>query len=554
MDEIPFDRPTDGAKPSYVRGAPFTAPDLTLHGMLDRTVAKDARLPALYFYGEEYTFEDLQHGSAAVAAALAIHGVQKGDRVALMMPNSPHFAISLFGIVRLGAIAVQVNPMYVERETEHILRDSGAKAIIAYAPLLQRIVAADRVRQLRLMVAVGFDRKSANDAAIAAGDRAYAWEKWLREGIQRIAILAGADHVYGDDPAVFQYTGGTTGFPKGAVLTHRSLVSNAAQIYGQNSPDAVQPGDRFLAVIPLSHVYGLTTALLFPVYVGAASILLPRFDIEEVLETIKKYRPTVFPGVPTMYVAIASHPQAKDYGLELIRMCISGSAPLPLEVIRKFMSVAPLATMLEGYGLTEASPVTHNNAYSGERRVGSVGLPLPGTEAAIIDSEHGRSIVPVGTVGELVVRGPQLMKEYWNMPEETADALRNGWLFTGDMAKMDEDGFTYIVDRKKDMIIAGGFNVYPREVEEVLYAHPAVQEAAVVGVADEYRGETVLAYIVPKPGQVASPAEIEAFCRERLAAYKIPRRYVFRESLPKSAVGKVLRRELREDASRSSQS
>jgi long-chain acyl-CoA synthetase len=331
------------------------------------------------------------------------------------------------------------------------------------------------------------------------------------------------------------------------MLTHYNLVANVRQVQAFN-PQAPPPGaGRILSVIPLFHVYGMTCCLNTGIASGAELIMLPRFEIQQVMDTIKATRPTSFPGVPTMYVAVNAFPGAEHYGLDSILYCNSGAAPMPLEVLQAFEQRTG-ARVLEGYGLTEASPVTHANPFYGTRKPGTVGLPYPDTDCEVVDVETGTRPLPPGERGELRIRGPQVMPGYWGMPEETALALRDGWLYTGDIATMDEDGYFSIVDRKKDMIIASGFNVYPRDVEEVLYEHPAVQEACVVGVPDAYRGETVKAYLVCRPGMSFDEAEVSAFCRERLAAFKVPRLFEVREGLPKSAVGKILRRALREEA------
>jgi len=328
------------------------------------------------------------------------------------------------------------------------------------------------------------------------------------------------------------------------MLTHYNLVANTVQsrLWTYRSQTA---RERFLAALPLFHVFGMTTLMNLSMYQAGTLILLPRYDVGQVVKTIHKERPTVFPGAPTMYVALIHYPDIKKYDLSSIQYCVSGAAPLPLEVQEKFEAITG-GKLIEGYGLTEASPVTHANNIWGLRKTGSIGIPFPDTDARIVNPETGEE-VPVGEVGELAVRGPQVMKGYWNNPEETAKVLVDGWLYTGDLGKMDEDGFFYILDRRKDLIIAGGYNIYPREVEEVLYAHPDVEEAVVAGVNDPYRGETVKAYLVLKKGASPDPARFEAWCRERLAAYKVPRIYEFRESLPKTLVGKVLRRKLIEE-------
>lgn len=346
------------------------------------------------------------------------------------------------------------------------------------------------------------------------------------------------------DLALLQYTGGTTGVAKGCMLSHYNLVANTFQskLWQYRNQDSKE---RYLAALPFFHVFGMTVLMNLSIATAGTLYLVPRFNIGDILKLIGTHKPTVFPGAPTMYTALIHHPERGRYDLSSVKVCISGAAPLPLEVQTQFEGITG-GRLVEGYGLTEASPVTHANNIWETRKVGSIGIPFPDTDARVVDTESGEELPP-GEIGELVVKGPQVMAGYWNRPEETAQALRGGWLYTGDMAKMDEDGFFYILDRKKDMIIAGGFNIYPREVEEVLYEHPAVQDAAVVGIPDAYRGETVKAYIVCKSDAAVSAEELDAWCRTRLASFKVPRQYEFRKELPKSIIGKVLRRKLLEE-------
>ncbi len=348
-----------------------------------------------------------------------------------------------------------------------------------------------------------------------------------------------------EEVALLQYTGGTTGFSKGAMLTHYNLVSDVVQCVSWNQ-EAEKGKERMLSVLPFFHVYGMTVAMNEAIYLAATIILLPRFQVDDTLEAIKAYRPTRFPGVPTMYIAIINHPRVKEYNISSIKVCSSGSAPMPVEALKRFEELTG-GKISEGYGLTEASPVTHANPFSGQRKIGSIGLPRPDTDARIVDLETGEKDLPPGQEGELCIRGPQVMKGYWNRPEETVKSLRGGWLFTGDIARMDEEGYFYVVDRKKDMIICGGYNVYPREVEEVLYQHPKILEACAVGVPDPYRGETVKAFVVLKETERATSEEIIAYCQKNMAKYKAPTLVEFRKELPKSHVGKVLRKILREE-------
>jgi len=513
--------------------------NLTLPEMLGQTCKRFPERSAIYFYGEEMNYQTLFAYATRFAAGLAEIGIEKGDRVALMLPNSPQYVIAYYGILIACGVVVQINPMSVEREIEHYLHDSGAKAIVVYSPLLPKLNAVPSAAKLIQKIVVELPPVPQSYENTAIG-----FEEFLKNAA---APVPGVD-LTSDDLAVLQYTGGTTGLSKGAMLTHGNLVMNAYQTLNvTGGHQDIQ--DRVLTVIPLFHVYAMTVCMNLGILGGSQLVLLPRFDLQEVLQTIKTVKPTLFPGVPTMYVAINSHPQAEDYGISSIRLCVSGSAPMPVEVMREFEAKTQ-ATIIEGYGLSEASPVTHFNRMD-NRKPSSIGTPLLDTEAKIVDAADGITELSPNQEGELVIRGPQVMKGYWNMPEESAAVIRDGWLYTGDIARMDEDGYFYIIDRKKDMIIASGYNVYPRDVEEVLYQHPAVQETVVVGVPDAYRGETVKAFIVTKQGMSLTEEEVIAFCRERLAAYKIPRLLEFRTELPKTAVGKILRRSLREEARQS---
>ncbi|WP_018132675.1 long-chain-fatty-acid--CoA ligase [Effusibacillus pohliae] len=515
--------------------------NLTLPDMLEQTCKRFPERSAVYFYGREIDYRTLFGYAQRFAAALSETGIEKGDRVAIMLPNCPQYVIAYYGILMAGGIVVQVNPMSVEREIEHYLTDSGAKAMVVYAPLLPRLAAVPGAAHLRKKIIVELPpaEKTYDDGSVG-----------FESFVASAAGPAPQPELSADEVAVLQYTGGTTGRSKGAMLTHRNLVVNAYQshiLMGGNE----QEQERILTVIPLFHVYGMTVAMNGGIVGGGQLVMLPRFDLEEVLQTIQATKPTLFPGVPTMYVAINSHPQAEEYGISSIRLCVSGSAPMPVEVMHEFERKTN-GTIIEGYGLSEASPVTHFNPIE-KRKPGSIGTPIAFTEAKIVDLADGTTELPPNQPGELVIRGPQVMKGYWNMPDETAATIRDGWLYTGDIAKMDEDGYFYIIDRKKDMIIASGYNIYPRDVEEVLYQHPAVQEAVVVGVPDQYRGETVKAVVVVKQGRSLTEEELIAFCREKLAAYKVPRIVEFRTELPKTAVGKILRRALREEARQSRQ-
>ncbi|MTH55338.1 long-chain-fatty-acid--CoA ligase [Bacillus mangrovi] len=517
-------------------------PDIPVHRMLRSTAEQFGSRPAISFYKRIFSYQEVAGMADAFAAALQAKGVRKGDRVAIMLPNCPHYVISYYGALTAGAIVTQVNPMLMERELAHILTDSGAETLIVYDMLYPKAAAVKAETNLKQIVTISLT-PGVTDKPEGADE---SFESFL-SGAKAPPEPVDIDPEH--DLAVLQYTGGTTGRSKGAMLTHRNLVANAYQSHEFFKDDLQIGEEKCLSVIPFFHVFGMTSCMNLSVLTANCMVLLPRFELEEVLQTIKEEQPTVFPGVPTMYVALTNHPKAEEYGLDSIRICNSGSAPMPVELLKEFERKTG-AKILEGYGLSEASPCTHCNPTFGERKPGSVGIGFPDTAYKIVDVATGTEELPRGELGEVIISGPQIMKGYWNMQEETAAALRDGWLFTGDLARMDEDGYLYISDRKKDLIIASGYNVYPRDVEEVLYEHPAVMEAVVIGVPDPYRGETVKAIIVCKEGKTPSAEEIISYCREQMAAFKVPREVEFRTELPKTNVGKILRRALREEAAK----
>ncbi len=524
---------------SYEPGVPHSIeyPEISLYEMFQETVKQYSDLPALSFMGHEIAYAGLQSQVEKLAAALEGLGVKKGDRVAIHLPNCPQFPIAFYAALSLGAIAVPCNPMYVARELTHQLNDSETETIITLTSFYKMIKELQPKTTLKNIIAVNLEEDSVK---IETDDYSFAslMKEYGGKQAQPVEVLP-------EDRAAFMYTGGATGVSKGAILQHRHLLANALQLKAW-APDLKNGEEIFLSVLPLYHSYGLTLALNLPVLTGNKMVLLPRFELRSVLQTIDREKPTRFPGVPTMYVAINNAPDLHEYDLSSIKVCNSGAAPLPVKVQEEFEKITG-GKLTEGYGLSEASPVTHSNPIYGKNVPGSIGLPIPDTEMKIVDIETGDTELPIGESGELCVRGPQVMEGYLNMPEETAQSLRDGWLYTGDIAKVDEEGYTYIVDRKKDMVIAGGYNIFPRDIEEVLYTHPKIKEAAVAGISDPYRGETLKAYVVLKEGETLTEEEVIEFCKENLAAYKVPKLVEFRTELPKTMVGKILRRALREE-------
>jgi long-chain acyl-CoA synthetase len=529
-------------------------PKITLSQMLEGTARRWPKRTAYIYFGARISYgEFLEHVNRAAAGLQAL-GVRPGDRVALMMPNRPQFPIAYFGALRAGAIVTATSPIYTARETAHQWCDAGAKVAIvdrALAPILQAVQRECPELQHSVLTghreyfAAGYrnlKRKLQRKAKLMpVPGEPVAWIDLLRHGNRPKAVPTTPAEV-----ACLQYTGGTTGTSKGAMLTHRNFVVNACQA-AEGLGCKCDGSEVSVAALPLFHIYAMTCVMISGIHLGGTVVIIPRFELRAALNVVRKHRPTFYHGVPTMYVAFNNAPNVRRYGFHSLRVCMSGGGPLPIEVCQTFEALTG-GRLVEGYGLTEASPVTHVNPLDRPGRSGSIGLPIADTESRIMDLETGTRELPVGEAGEIVIRGPQVMKGYWKKPEETGLVLRNGWLHTGDIARKDSEGYYYIVDRKKDLIIAGGYNIYPREVEEVLFEHPQIKEAIVIGVPDEYRGETVKAFVVPQDGKTLSADEVIAFCRERLAAYKVPRIVEFRESLPKSGVGKYLRRALREEA------
>jgi long-chain acyl-CoA synthetase len=539
----------------YESGVPYTLtyPSQPLFRFLDTAARRYPRTRALVFYDHALSYRELNRAVDRFANALLALGVKKGDRVALLLPNSPQLVIAYYAALKAGAVVVSMNPLNNADELTHQLNDAGAEILIAlsfFAELIQSIRAETRLQHVvptnikeyfsplrrALFTLV---RESREGHHLPRDTDTYSFQELLA----RASDAPPAMDVTPDDLALIQYSSGTTDLPKGVMLTHANLVANVVQVRHWTT-DVEEGREVILGALPFSHSYGMTAAMNLSISVAGTLILLPTFSTREVLDVIARYHPTLFPGVPTMYVAINNYPNVRRFGLRSIRACVSGAAPLPLEVQEAFEKLTR-GKLVEGYGLTEASPVTHANPLYGQRKTGTIGVPLPDTEARIVDLQTGLE-APDGAIGELAVHGPQVMRGYWNRPQETAQVLREGWLFTGDLARRDEDGYFQIIDRKKDMILAGDFNIYPRDVEEVLYENPKVLEVAVTGIPLDGKAQAVKAYVVLKKGEVATPEEFAQFCRQRLEDYAVPRLIEFREQLPKTFVGKVFKRKLEE--------
>ncbi|MDA4135870.1 MAG: long-chain fatty acid--CoA ligase [Thaumarchaeota archaeon] len=529
-----------------------------LQSLLEDSAKRFPLSTCLSYQGRSFTYSEVEEISSRFASALVSLGLQRGDRVAIFMPNIPQFVFSYFGTLKAGGVVVPCSPLYKEKELEYQLRDSGASFVVAASDVVKGRDLYASLEKCRTRLSVKATIAASVTEYLPSLKRPFAGlagvKKVARSGTVQFKqivdrsepLKAGVAVDPAKDVAVLQYTGGTTGVSKGAMLSHANLYLNAAAAT-QCLP--LLSGDVALAALPLFHIYGMTTGMNAPFFVGARVILLPRFDVEEVMKTIEHEKVTSFCGVPTMYIAVINHPEVSRFNLRTVKSCISGGAPLPVAVRKRFIEITG-SHLVEGYGLTEASPVTHCNPV-GEGAVvkdGSIGLPIAETDAAIVDMEDPSKLLGIGEVGELAVMGPQVMLGYWNRKDESDLVLKAGWLLTGDIAKMDDQGYFFIVDRKKDMIDVGGFKVWPREVEEVLFTHPGVREAAVVGVADEYRGESVKAFVILKPESIGkvTAQELMDFCRTNLSSFKAPRSVEFVDDLPKTLVGKVLRRKLRD--------
>jgi len=532
-------------------------PEVPLSDLLKTTAEKYPDNTAIVYFDREITYKELEHEVEKFATALADLGVKKGDKVALFLANMPQFVIAYYGAIKIGAIETAISPLYKEREAEHQLVDSEAETIAVLDLLYPIVEKVWQKTKLKRVIVTGLkDYMPGAKALLGTLFRKIPQRKiepktgvyFFKDLMSKYAANPPkVDINPREDLVALQYTGGTTGISKGAMLTHMNLIANAvgcdAWLRGTTG------AETFLTVLPLFHIYGMTTGMNAPIYLAGKMVMLPKFDAVSTLQAIQKDKVTIFCGAPTMYAMLLVYPDFKKYNLSSVRFCISGSAPLPPEVQKRWME-ATGGVLVEGYGLTESSPVTHCNPLDRSMKtvkVGSIGLPWPDTDAKIMDMETGQMELGVGETGELVVKGPQVMKGYWNMAQETADVLRDGWLYTGDIGKMDEDGYFYITDRKKDLIKYKGYSVYPREIEDVLYEHPAVKLCAVVGKPDPVASEIPKAFVVLKDGATATEEEIKKFVNEKVAPYKAIRELEFRKELPMTLIGKVLRRVLQEE-------
>jgi long-chain acyl-CoA synthetase len=550
----------------YEQGVPdeIDYPDgMVVTDILERAAARFPNNPATIFpvpvgsrlLAGRLTYRDLDTAANRFANALIQLGVQKGDRVALLFPNSPQFVIAYFGALKAGAVVIAFNPVYTEHEIERQLNDCGAETVVTmtkWYPAIKKVQANTRVTRViatnikdyfhpvaSLLFTLAKEEKEGFRVQLDPKD--YSFKLMLQHSSDAKPNVKIAP----DDIALLQYTGGTTGVPKGAVLTHRNLVSNCLQCVSWFT-NAQDGKEVTLCVIPFFHMYGMMVAMLLTIAKAGAMVLFPRFEPPQTFMAIDAYKPTIFPGVPALYIAIINNPDVHKHDLHSIKACLSGAAPLPQEVQTGFEMLTQ-GRLVEGYGMTEASPLTHATPLNGERRTGSIGVPVPSTEARIVNPENADEILPPGSVGELAIKGPQVFQGYWNRPEESVNTLRNGWLVTGDIARMDDDGFFYIVERKKDMIIIGGYKVFPRDIEEELFKHPKIKDATVIGVPHPKMGEVPKAFLVLKDGETATEQEMIDYMSARVADYKVPRQIEFRDALPKTIIGKVLKRQLMEE-------
>jgi len=541
----------------YGEGVPakISYEEVCLPDALERSASRFPDVMALNFQGFCITYRQLKDMVDRFATCLTDFGVGRGDSVAILLPNLIPCVAAYYAVLKIGGIVVMNNPLYSDKELDYQFNNSRSKVLVTLDLLANRMVALRPRTEIRQIVYTSIGdylpfpksvlfplvgKKKGLAADVKPADNLFRW----KDLIAKYPPNPPAVKLSFDEVAMYQYTGGTTGVSKGVMLTHSNLSKNVQQVASW-FPGFGDGSEIMLGALPFFHVFGLTCAMNLAVYRGWGDVLVPRPQPDPLLEAIQKHKPTFAPMVPTMYIGLVNHPKIEKANLSSIKGCFSGSAPLPVEVIKDFQKKTG-SLICEGFGMTESTPVTHVNPFvAGRAKPGSIGIPLPDTECRIVSIDDRETDMPVGESGELLVQGPQVMRGYWGMPEETEDTLKGGWLHTGDVARMDEDGYFYIVDRLKDMIISGGYNVYPRDIDEVYYQHPKVQEACAIGIPHPTRGEAVKAFIVLKEGETATQEEMIDFCKDKLAKYKIPEEVEFRTSLPKSTVGKILRKELR---------
>lgn len=543
----------------YQKGVPESIDyeDICMPDILDRTACKYPDKPALIFMGNEISFAELKDLVDRFAACLNDFGVKPGDAVSILLPNVVPTVVSYYAILKIGAIAVMNNPVYADPELDHQFRDSGSRVLITLDLLGNRMIdlrPRSKIKQI-VITSIGdylpfpksmffplLAKKKKLAADVKAAPDVYRWKDCITKH------PPAPPHVKNslNDVAMYQYTGGTTGTSKGVELTHSNLSKQTQQLAAW-FPDFESGTERMLAALPYFHVFGLSCSMNFSIYKAWAQILVPKPQPTPLLEAIRRFKPSFVPMVPTMYIGLLRHPDLKKTDMSCIKGAFSGSSPLPVEAMQEFERITG-AVIVEGFGMTETTPVTHVNPFAdGVRKIGSVGVPISDTLCRIVDLENGVQDMPIGERGELIVKGPQVMKGYKGMPQETSNSLRNGWIYTGDIATMDGDGYFYIVDRKKDMIISSGYNVYPRDIDEVFYTHPKVREACAIGIPDSKRGESIKVFIVLNEGETATADEMIEFAGKSLAVYKLPTEVEFRKDLPKTNVGKILRKDLRQE-------
>jgi len=529
--------------------------EICLHDVLERTVSKCGNQDALIFQGFRVSYNGLSDIVNRLAYFLSSKGVKKGDVVAILLPNMIQTVAAYYAALKIGAIVQMNNPLYTDRELSYQFNDASAKVLITLDLLAKRMIAIRKNTKIKdiIYTSIGdylppvkktlfklVGKKKGMAAEVPVTDKVYSWSDAIKEkgSLPKVKVVF-------DDVAVYQYTGGTTGASKGAILTHRNLCS-MVQMYGEWFPTLKRGHEVVISAAPIFHVLGMSAAMNLPVLMGWTAVMIPKPQPADLLAATRKYRPTVCSMVPTMYVGMLQHPDLKKTDMSCYKVLSSGGSSLPVEVLKKFKELTG-ADINEGFGMTETSPQTHLNPYGGHHKAGSIGLPYPDTEVRIVDLATGKEPMPAGKEGEMIFKGPQVTQGYLNKPDETKKAIRKGWLYSGDIAYMDKDGYFFIVDRMKDLIISSGYNVYPREIEEVLYEHPGIQKAAAIGLPDTKRGEKIKVFVVPNEGSTLDTDEVMKYCQERLAKYKWPSMIEVRSSLPESTVGKILKKDLKKE-------